>query len=247
MAGRVVLQETRVWYASFLAGFILIASSMATQTTDISDLRQRAEAGDTKAQYSLARAYRRGEGVPEDLSKAVHWSRQAAEQGHKDAQLKLGGMYQSGQGVPKDTAEGLKWWEKAWKQDAVNVSWSVEQISSRKANYPVAPYILRDGTRFLKIVSVSGKRPRVFRNEKITTDEMERIYFWPQRKFAPGMVSYRRQSENFIGFPVGQQSRITGNLGAVELQLDSAVKSHSKTPLFASLIGFWEFTCFISN
>ena len=44
-------------------------------------IRERAERGDAEAQYDLALAYYKGEGVAKDLEEAVKWFRKAADQG----------------------------------------------------------------------------------------------------------------------------------------------------------------------
>ena len=48
---------------------------------DLIQMRQAAERGDAKAQYSLGVAYFKGEGVQKNYTEAVKWSLKAAEQG----------------------------------------------------------------------------------------------------------------------------------------------------------------------
>ena len=50
-----------------------------------------------------------GEGVEQDLAKAVGWFRRAAEQNHVAAQHLLGLCYAEGEGVPQNRQEALKW------------------------------------------------------------------------------------------------------------------------------------------
>ena len=78
-------------------------------TQELTDLRARAEAGDTSAQNNLGQMYATGEGVPKDDVEAVAWFRLAAEQGHARAQYNLGVMYDTGEGVPQDAAEAVRW------------------------------------------------------------------------------------------------------------------------------------------
>jgi hypothetical protein len=80
------------------------------------DCLARAERGDAKAQYNLARMYYRGQGVPQDYAAAARWSRKAADQGDAKAQYSLAYMYHQGQGVPLDYAEAVRWTRKAADQ-----------------------------------------------------------------------------------------------------------------------------------
>lgn len=98
---------------------------------DTALLRQRAIAGDARAQAELARRYDfgHGEGVfssadlanlgvdevlaPQDYAQAFYWYRKAAEQGLAQGQYELGVLYYQGHGVQKDYAQGLYWVAKA--------------------------------------------------------------------------------------------------------------------------------------
>lgn len=65
---------------------------MATQTTvSITELQQKAQAGDAQAQFDLALCY--GDGVNKDEVVAFEWLKQAAELGHVNAQFALGLFY----------------------------------------------------------------------------------------------------------------------------------------------------------
>jgi len=79
-------------------------------------LRDAAEQGDAKAQYTLGNTYQDGDGVEKDFVEAMKWFRKAAEQGFAGAQNNLGNAYQLGTGVPKDSVEAVKWFRKAAEQ-----------------------------------------------------------------------------------------------------------------------------------
>lgn len=81
-----------------------------------SESRALAEHGDVKAEFTLARMYADGKGVPQSYALASVWYRKAAEQGYAKAQFNLGQMYLRGQGVGKDYAEALKWIQRAADQ-----------------------------------------------------------------------------------------------------------------------------------
>ena len=79
-------------------------------------LRDAAEQGDAKAQYTLGNTYQDGDGVEKDSVEAVKWFRKSAEQGFAGAQNNLGNAYQLGTGVPKDSVEAVWWFRKAAEQ-----------------------------------------------------------------------------------------------------------------------------------
>ncbi|MBB5035729.1 tetratricopeptide repeat protein [Prosthecobacter vanneervenii] len=79
--------------------------------------RKAAEKGHPNAQYQVAYAYSRGEGVLKDAAESQKWMRKAADQGHPHAQYSLGYDYYEGQnGLPKDLAQAISWLTKAAEQ-----------------------------------------------------------------------------------------------------------------------------------
>lgn len=69
--------------------------------------------GNARARYELGDAFRRAEGVHEDIAAAAHWIRAAAEQGEADAQNDLGCMFLRGLGVEEDHAQAFRWFARA--------------------------------------------------------------------------------------------------------------------------------------
>ena len=82
-------------------------------SSEISQLRTKAEAGDASAQSALGNAYWTGDGVLHSDETAVTWFRKAADQGDADGENALGTMYRMGEGVTKDRDEALLWYHKA--------------------------------------------------------------------------------------------------------------------------------------
>ena len=76
------------------------------------ELPAAAERGDADAQYQLARAYLRGEGVVKDPQKAFELMKAAADQGNAEAIGGLGYFYSIGLTVPKDEKQALEWFRK---------------------------------------------------------------------------------------------------------------------------------------
>ena len=62
------------------------------QAQDPEEVRKAAVQGDARAQYALGEMYYRGNGVEQDMSKALEWFEKAARQGHPEAQSLLGVM-----------------------------------------------------------------------------------------------------------------------------------------------------------
>ena len=79
----------------------------------IDRLRQRADSGDSEAQFSLGYEYASGREIARDDREAVKWYRQAAEAGNTSAQSNLGVMYSKGLGVEKNANTAVKWYHRA--------------------------------------------------------------------------------------------------------------------------------------
>jgi TPR repeat protein len=63
------------------------------RTISISELQQKANAGDAQAQFELALCYANGEGVEKNSEASLKWLKNAAELGLVSAQLSLGFLY----------------------------------------------------------------------------------------------------------------------------------------------------------
>lgn len=92
----------------------LWAASVAAGT--LTDLRARAERGDSQAQVLMGVKYYKGEGVTQDRVEAARWCRLAAEQGDPRGQYNLGAMYDAGTGVAQDLRKAAEWYRRAAEQ-----------------------------------------------------------------------------------------------------------------------------------
>jgi hypothetical protein len=77
---------------------------------------QAAFRGDSIAQFSLGKRYRKGLGVTASKEKAFYWIKNSAEQGNFYAQFELGSIYITGRGVLKDYKQALVWYKKSAEQ-----------------------------------------------------------------------------------------------------------------------------------
>lgn len=71
----------------------------STEATTLTAQKINAESGNAPAQRKLGLMYEKGDGVPVDYDKAIHWYCLAAEQGDAEAQENLGRMCELGQVV----------------------------------------------------------------------------------------------------------------------------------------------------
>jgi len=85
----------------------------AALVAKISDTRGRAETGDLKAQYELARLYHLGDFGTRDLAQAFAWYSKAARKGHAGAQYYLGVLYARGEYVRQDYFRASEWYRLA--------------------------------------------------------------------------------------------------------------------------------------
>lgn len=86
-----------------------IGSLNSSSSAEVQELLKEAKAGDAAAQFKLARAYKKGQGVPKDAEEALKWFKKAALQGHLKAQYNLALMYDSLQ----QYEDAFIWYEKA--------------------------------------------------------------------------------------------------------------------------------------
>ncbi len=103
----------------------------------IDSLRQRAAAGDVKAQTQLGNSYLFGKGVMKDVAQAVLWFKKAAERGDANAECALGSIYSAGlQGVPLDYSEAVRWYRKAAEQGNASGQYNLGMMYSTGQGVP---------------------------------------------------------------------------------------------------------------
>ena len=93
-----------------------VNAEQAAADSALTDLQQRAAAGDATAQFELGALYYLGQGVPQDYAQARTWYEKAAVQGHAKAQFNLGALYENGQGITRDYDKARAWYEKVAAQ-----------------------------------------------------------------------------------------------------------------------------------
>ena len=87
--------------------------------------RRAAEQGHARAQFDLARGYRLGEGVAQDMRQSFAWLHKAAQQGLALAQYNLAIMYGVGSGTAQDPAQAFHWLHKAAEQGEADAQYKV--------------------------------------------------------------------------------------------------------------------------
>ncbi|GEM_PF-3540657 len=90
-----------------------LTTMQSLSTVSIEELERRTANGDTQAQAELGARYGNGNGVEQDLDKAIALFRDAAAKGEADAAFYLGMANLSGMGVPSNEANAVMWLEKA--------------------------------------------------------------------------------------------------------------------------------------
>jgi hypothetical protein len=79
------------------------------QYTSLEQYTHAATNGESEAQYYLGYIYLRGEGVKQDIPRAVGWLQKAAKAGEPRAEYTLGLLHMSGTGVAKDLDVARHW------------------------------------------------------------------------------------------------------------------------------------------
>ena len=100
----------------------------------VEEVRELAEKGDAKEQYSLGNLYYTGLFVTKDYKEAITWFRKAAEQGFPKAEYKLGFMYYFGKGTDKNLEEAYTWIMKAVEHGASDSYDLVIRLKSQTQN-----------------------------------------------------------------------------------------------------------------
>ncbi|RXK53111.1 sel1 repeat family protein [Oleiharenicola lentus] len=96
--------------ALLVLAFMLAADfAIAADSTEIKELKKKAEDGDPNAQFLLGRHYF----LLTEKAEGAKWYHRAAEQGNADAQNMLGVIYGDGNGVKKDSTLAVNWFLKA--------------------------------------------------------------------------------------------------------------------------------------
>lgn len=103
---------------------------------DISELKKKAEQGDSSAQLNIGGRYCDGKGVEKNFKEAANWYRKAAEQGNIDAQRILGVCYFKGEGVEKDLKEAVNWYRKAAEQGNAGAQYNLGLCYGRGTGVP---------------------------------------------------------------------------------------------------------------
>ena len=71
----------------------------------LEELTDRAKIGDPVAQYDLGVRYQRGDGVKQDIKRAVKWWEKSAERDYAPALYNLGVVYEQGVGARKNASK----------------------------------------------------------------------------------------------------------------------------------------------
>jgi hypothetical protein len=120
-----------------------------------------------KAQYELGVKYEKGDGVPQDDSKAAFWYHEAAERGEREGQFGLGAMYESGRGVPRDLHQAALWYQKAALQGDDDAKQRLDQLPvpqelTQDTISKVHEFEHGDWTKVLLVPQVSKTAARLF-------------------------------------------------------------------------------------
>jgi TPR repeat protein len=98
-----------LWGAVIFA-FWMNRNTDARYSKEVLRLMERAQHGDSRAQYRLAECYLQGTpGIPRSSSEAIHWLQQSAQGGEAQAAYVLAGLLKTGNGALVDETEARQW------------------------------------------------------------------------------------------------------------------------------------------
>lgn len=94
----------------------------------VQELLNKANGGDSNAQYDLASCYWNGDGVAVNLKEAFYWYKKSAEQGNYNGENALGNCYKWGQGVDQNYSLAMDWYLKAAKRNHHYAQYSLGEM-----------------------------------------------------------------------------------------------------------------------
>jgi TPR repeat protein len=95
-----------------------VDEDVSTKWPTLAELKQAAEAGNTRAELELSAAYLTGlPNLPKDVPQGLNWMRKAADRGDNLGQYLLGDRLLRGDGVATNLAEAFDWFLKSARQN----------------------------------------------------------------------------------------------------------------------------------
>jgi hypothetical protein len=235
---------------------LIRAIQEAVQGTDVYRVLNRADAGDSTAQYEMALRYADGEGVPQNYRDAMAWFAKAAANGNDNAQWKLGLGYIKGIGVPLDERKAVLWFKRAANHGDIRAQSALSDLYLSGRGVP------KDYVRAYTWASIAvglrgnnSDRLRVI-GSRMTADQIEdarrRISSWRERqtlKAAPPVTpttnSVRLMQDRLLGDRVFAPKDLTdrrplrvispvGGYGRLELLMEvRSQRGHFRPPLLS--------------
>ena len=102
---------------------------------EVERLRKLMDANNARAFYNLAGYYERGDGVPQDMAKAIELQLRAGELGCADSYYNLGISYDNGDGVEMNKKKGKHFYELAAMNGSVNARYNLGCVEMEAGNH----------------------------------------------------------------------------------------------------------------
>ncbi len=124
-----IAQSKTAFDKKIASGYIIFKGKLITaaekEKITFENLIDKANQGDIKAQFTVAKCYENGQTVEQDFEEAFKWYTKAAEQGEVSSQYSLGVCYAYGIGVEQNDEEAVKWYIKAAEQGDANSQYNL--------------------------------------------------------------------------------------------------------------------------
>ena len=129
----ILLRSTSI---TSLALLLALANPAPSSTRTPQVLLAEAEQGNAEAQFRLARAHLKGEGVPKNPTKAYLWMKKSADQGYPDAIGGMGYFYSAGVEVEKDDAEAVRRFRQGVEKGSVRALLNLGLVTANGRGLP---------------------------------------------------------------------------------------------------------------
>ena len=157
----------------------------------LNNIIEKAELGDTSAQYKLAKMYHEQIDLLFDNERGLFWLKKAAEQGHADAQCDLGTISLANSDLRK-VEEGKLWLKKAAEQGHANAQYMLGSYhllcySLGLGNAEEGKFWIREGAKN-NDRNAQYSLGRMFYNGEMTLTDKKQAIHWFQKAAEKGQT-----------------------------------------------------------
>lgn len=157
----------------FIGGCLLAQEKTERERTALYNLIERADAGDAKAMFDLARLYDMGyDSIPVDSVRSIELYLNSAEKGYAPAMNYVGFRYYSGSGVKKDIDSAFYWIRAAADKGDITAAANLGFLLTESEFFP---HDENEARKWITIAAEGGVREAQYKLIEIMDSEWKEI------------------------------------------------------------------------